>query len=79
MDLVHAAQEGKTDECERLLLSGADPNSSDKVCKGPFILHCNCYRGITVFQVKINSTFMRHRNAVTLHACAARQRNTIAV
>ena len=33
MDLVDAAQEGKTDECERLLLSGVDPNFTDEVCK----------------------------------------------
>ena len=47
--------------------------------KGPFILHCNCvavliywllsaasHCSITAFWVKMNLTFMWHRNAVTL-------------
>ena len=37
--------------------------------------HCS----IIAFQVEINLTFMRHRNAVTSHECAVHQRNTIAV
>ena len=32
MDLIYAAREGDTDECERLLLCGANPNSSNGVC-----------------------------------------------
>ena len=53
--------------------------------KGPFILHCNCVAvliywllsaasrcSITAFWVKMNLTFMRHRNAVTLQfLCSA--------
>ena len=41
------------------------------------------HRSITAFQVEVNSTFMRHRNAnrnaVALDECAVRQCNTIAV
>ena len=37
--------------------------------------HCS----ITAFQVKMNLTFMRHRNVVTSHECVERQRNAIAV
>ena len=60
--------------------------SKGKKRKGPFILHPNCivvpnasYHSFSAFQVKMNCTFMRHRNAVTSHGCAARQRNAIAV
>ena len=31
MDLINAAERGNTDECERLLLSGVSPNSSNEV------------------------------------------------
>ena len=47
--------------------------------KGPFVIHCNCvavpiywllsaasHCSITAFWFKMNLTFMRHRNAVTL-------------
>ena len=29
---MNAAQEGNTEECERLLLNGVNPNSSNEVC-----------------------------------------------
>ena len=37
------------------------------------------HHSITTFQVKMNLTFMRHRSAVTLKACAVWQRNALAV
>ena len=37
------------------------------------------HRSIAAFQVKINLTFMWHRNAVSSHECAVRKRSAIAV
>ena len=68
------------------------PSGSPGAIYGPFILPRNCivlplidyisaarHHSVTVFQVKMNSTLKRHRNAVTSHECSMRQRTAIAV
>ena len=58
MDLINAAQEGDTDECERLLLCGVNPNSSNEVC-ALFVLKKN--------DEFWSNTFLAHQNMILLY------------